>query len=294
VRKHFSKDFVNHVLLLTDGRTYGDQAQSLELAGIAAREGISISAMGLGSDWNDEFLDQLAGKTGGRSEYISSAGAVVKFLDEHVRQLSNTFAERVKLLIAPDADITIESAFRLSPSPQPVEVIEDEILLGVLHATRPLSVLIQFQLPKTIEPGFRSLVRVQASGDILGSQRSLTRHFTAVSDLSLEVSVDDGDDEPPAAILNALSKLTLYRLQERANHALDQGNYAEATRRLENLATRLLEMGHEDLANETLSEVQRVKVTRGLSDEGKKSIKYQTRYLLASSSSSGDENGQHD
>jgi Ca-activated chloride channel homolog len=128
----------------------------------------------------------------------------------------------------------------------------------------------------------------------LGSQRSLTRHFAAVSDLSLEVGADDGDDEPPAAILNALSKLTLYRLQERANHALDQGNYAEATRRLENLATRLLEMGHEALANETLSEVQRVKVTRGLSDEGKKSIKYQTRYLLASSNSSGDENGQHD
>jgi Ca-activated chloride channel homolog len=28
VRKHFSKDFVNHVLLLTDGRTYGDQARA--------------------------------------------------------------------------------------------------------------------------------------------------------------------------------------------------------------------------------------------------------------------------
>jgi Ca-activated chloride channel family protein len=286
VRKHFSVDFVNHVLMLTDGRTYGDQAQCLELASDAAREGISISAMGLGSDWNDEFLDQLAGKTGGRSEYISSAGAVVKFLDDHVRQLSNSFAERVKLSLAPDADIRIESAFRLSPSPQPVEVVDDEILLGVLHATRPLSVLIQFQVPKEIEPGSRSLIRVQASGDILGSQRSLTRHYLVANDLSLSVSREDADDEPPAAILNALSKLTLYRLQERANHALDQGNYAEATRRLENLATRLLEMGHEALANETLSEVQRVKVTRGLSDEGKKKIKYQTRFLLASENNS--------
>lgn len=283
VRQYLSNERVNHILLLTDGRTYGDQNQCLDLATSAAREGISISAMGLGSDWNDEFLDQLAGKTGGRSEYINSAGAVVKFLDEHVRHLTNTFAERLHMFIAPDAGILVESAFRLSPSPQPMEINGDEVVVGTLNATRPLSVLLQLILPPKMELGFRSIARIQANGDILSRRKNRSQTYSAVSDLALEVAANDFDDEPPASILNALSKLTLYRLQERANQALDQGNYAEATRRLENLATRLLEMGHQELANETYSEARRVMVTRGFSEEGKKNIKYQTRYLLAGS-----------
>jgi hypothetical protein len=56
---------------------------------------------------------------------------------------------------------------------------------------------------------------------------------------------------------------------------------AEATRRLENLATRLLEMGQNNLAQQTLSEAQYIAATRTLSDTGSKTIKYQTRALVA-------------
>jgi phage shock protein A len=55
---------------------------------------------------------------------------------------------------------------------------------------------------------------------------------------------------------------------------------AEATRRLENLATRLLAIGQEDLANEALAEARRVAHTADLSDKGRKTLKYQTRHLL--------------
>jgi Ca-activated chloride channel family protein len=102
-----------------------------------------------------------------------------------------------------------------------------------------------------------------------------------VNDLSLEVREQEGIDDVPPAILDALSKLTLYRLQERAQEALERGDVVEATRRLENLATRLLAMGEEDLANQTLAEARRVAHTSGFSDKGRKTIKYQTRLLLA-------------
>jgi hypothetical protein len=71
-------------------------------------------------------------------------------------------------------------------------------------------------------------------------------------------------------------------LQERAQEALESGDVNEATRRLENLATRLLAMGEEELANQALSEARRVAHTADLSDKGRKALKYQTRYLLAS------------
>ncbi|HLY28189.1 MAG TPA: VWA domain-containing protein, partial [Aggregatilineales bacterium] len=128
-QRHAGRKFVNHIILLTDGKTYGDEEECLKLADKAVRLGIGISAMGLGDEWNDEFLDQLAGRTGGTSQYISSPNAVVRFLNDCVRALGRSLAERVAISIAPDPDIMIESAFRLSPSSQPLSVASDPIPL---------------------------------------------------------------------------------------------------------------------------------------------------------------------
>lgn len=276
-RKFLGPRLINHVILLTDGHTYGDQESCLELAGEASTEGIGISAMGLGYDWNDEFLDEIASRTGGNTVYINSANEVVRFLNNQVRSLSNAFAERMKLSVAPDPDIVLETAFKLSPHPQPLPVDGGVIPLGSLQLNRPISALLQFQIPSKISEGFRSIGRIVATGDILVNQN---QSYQMVSDFASEVTSNPSREDPPTAILDALSKLTLYRLQERARESLESGNVHEATRRLENLATRLLELGQGDLANQALSEARRVAHTSALSEQGSKNLKYQTRYLL--------------
>ncbi len=276
-RRRLAPKLVNHVILLTDGNTFGDQEQCLELARTAAEQGIGISAMGLGQEWNDEFLDELASITGGNSQYINSASAVVHFLNDHVRNLSNAFAERVRLSVAPDPDVHLESAFKLAPHPQPLATTDSYIQLGSLQANRLISVLFQFQMPANMTTGFRSIARLAASGDILANRQQA---FQAFSDISLEITEDPPPEDPPMAILDALGKLTLYRMQERAHEALESGDIKEATRRLENLATRLLAMGEEDLASQAMAEARRVAHTSNLSDKGRKTLKYQTRSLL--------------
>ncbi|MFQ3568052.1 MAG: VWA domain-containing protein [Aggregatilineales bacterium] len=276
-RQFLAPRLVNHIVLLTDGNTYGDQARCLELAQEVAKQGISISAMGLGQEWNDQFLDELASTTGGTSSYITSANSVVKFLNEHVRSLSNVFAERVQLSIAPDPDVRIESIFKLAPSPQPLPLDQGNILLGGLQFNRVISVLIQLELPANLAVGFRSIARLVASGDIFANG---LQKYQALSDISIEINNNPPPEDPPSAILDALGKLTLYRMQERAQEALEAGDIREATRRLEILATRLLELGEKELAQQALAEAQQVAYTAGLSDKGRKTLKYQTRHLL--------------
>lgn len=280
-RQFLAPRLVNHIILLTDGNTYGDQDRCLALAREVTKEGISISAMGLGQEWNDKFLDELASLTGGSSAYINSANAVVKFLNDHVRNLANIFAERVHLSIAPDPDIKLESAFKLAPNPQPLSVTEGNIPLGSLQLNRTISVLLQFEMPANAPTGFRSVARLVASGDILANR---LQKYQVLSDFSLEISDDPPQEDPPIAILDALGKLTLYRMQERAQEALENGDIREATRRLENLATRLLELGEPELAQQARSEAQQVAYTYNLTDKGKKTLKYQTRHLLLGAS----------
>jgi Ca-activated chloride channel family protein len=276
---------INHVVLLTDGHTFGDHDNCVRLARECKQEGIAISAMGLGQDWNDDFLDKLASTTGGSSTYISSASAVIQFLNDHVRSLSNIFAERVEISVAPDPDIQLESAFRILPQPQPLAQDEGFIPLGSLQINRSISVLFQFQLPPAMEIGFRSMVRMLISGNILENDSA---SYQTITDVSLEVSETPLLEDPPSVIMDALGRLTLYRMQERAQTALNEGNIEEATRRLENLATRLLAMGHSDLANQAMAEARRVAHTSAFSDKGRKTLKYETRHLLLDTFSSED------
>lgn len=278
-RKYLAPRLVNHIILLTDGNTFGDEEQCRQLAKSAADKGVSISAMGLGQDWNDRFLDDLASITGGTSQYIQSSNAVVRFLNDHVRSLANIFAERVQISIAPDPDVKLEYAFRLAPNPQPLPLEHGFMQLGSLQYGRTFVVLFQLELPADLPQGFRSVARLIATGDIFGPR--LRKHYT-VSDISIDVLESAPTTEPPPSILDALGKLTLYRLQERAQEALERGDTAEATKHLQRLSTRLIELGQPELAREVQDNANIVSTTSTLSEEGKKALKYQTRFLLGS------------
>jgi Ca-activated chloride channel family protein len=277
-RRFLGAHKVNHIILLTDGRTYGDEKESLELAQQAAKQGVAISAMGIGEEWNDSFLDTIASQTGGYSTYINAPSQVLRFLNERVRSLGNTFAERLYLSIAPDADVALESAFKLQPTPQPIDIHPQPIPIGALEFGRPVSVILQLQMPPSTKTGFRTVSRIDVTGDILPANR---QGYKVLSDISVEIAKNPEPEEPPLAILDALGKLSLYRMQQKAEVALQEGKVVEATRRLETLATRLLAAGQDELAQMAMSEARRVSNTNMLSEQGRKTLKFGTRMLLA-------------
>ena len=105
----------------------------------------------------------------------------------------------------------------------------------------------------------------------------------------MEVAENPEPEDPPLAILDALGKLSLYRMQQKAESALQDGNVVEATRRLENLATRLLAAGQDDLAQMAMVEARRVYNTNMLSEQGRKTLKFGTRWLLGPPGPEGDD-----
>lgn len=278
--------YVNHIILITDGRTYGDEEDCLRLGSEAHEEGIAISAMGIGDDWNDRFLDALASRTGGDSAYISSPEAVTTFLERRVRSLATAYAERMRLLVAPSADVKLESVMRVSPNPMVLDTSSQPIPLGTIDGMNASRLMLQFHLETGNAPSGEFFVgRVDVSGEVLGSRYHSER---LVQDLTVEIAEDASEQEPPPELLDALSRLSLYRLQNRAQDALAEGDVVEATRRLEYLATRLFENGAEELGKAALHEARRVAHTKKLSDQGAKELKYGTRALWPFT---GDENG---
>jgi hypothetical protein len=88
-------------------------------------------------------------------------------------------------------------------------------------------------------------------------------------------------DQPPDELVRALSKLTLYFMQERSREDVKIGSYVHATQRLNFLASHLLAEGEVRLANRVFSECQTIQKTHQFSLDGEKELKYGTKKLLA-------------
>jgi Ca-activated chloride channel family protein len=278
IRASYNKKFINHLILITDGRTYGDEAHCLRIADQAAARGIGISSLGIGEEWNDIFLDNLASRTGGSCTYISKSTDIRRILKEKFLGLSRVYAENVRFDFHLGKDVDLRYAFRLGPETAPLQS-SPPVFMGSIPVDGSLTVILEFKVPPLPEKVTHVAL---ANGHIALEIPTLTSP-TSVTRMRLSRPVKDGDvpeEPPPTTLINALSRLTLYRIQEHANQELVRGNTETATQHLHNLATHLFSQGEEVLAQTVLEEALNLQQGQRLSEEGKKRIKYGTRALM--------------
>lgn len=277
VRRAYDRSSINQIILLTDGRTYGDEAKCLELADQAVKNGVSISGLGIGNDWNDTFMDELARRTGGSSFYVSSPKEMQRLLMEKFNHLSEIITENLTLEFQKIKDVELKFAFRLQPELGQLSV-DSPMQLGPILRNGCIKILLEFVVEST---GISNVIKL-LEGKITDQSFKPGQYFSNPSfELSCPVDVSNSKPEPPAdEIIHALSQLSLYKMQEQARSEVTNGNYNQASNRLQKLATNLLQQGDRELARTVLLEAEHIKDNRSYSPEGDKRIKYGTRALL--------------
>ncbi len=278
ILRGYAPDRLNHIVLLTDGHTYGDEQACLHLAERAAAQGILISAIGLGGDWNDAFLDRLTSCTGGSVHFAASAEDVVRLLKHLFQQLQQTYAEDVLFDFTLSQDVEISYVFRIHPETSPLTP-ESPLHLGPLLNDEPLSWLMELRVkPHALQAEMVKLLEGALRITPIGAYTSFQVPLRVIRPVAQEPDASP----PPANLVQALSRLTLYRLQEQAQQQAQSGNYTHATRTLHYLASHLVGQGERSLARTVLLEAERLQREGKLSEEGKKTIKYGTRALISS------------
>lgn len=270
-------DYKN-LILITDGHTYGDEIKCLELASESHNLGISINALGIGHEWNDAFLDLLASKGGGNAVFVQSSEQLSQFLEKKISSINMNYARKMDLRYETIAQAKLEYAFRIHPDLTPLP-LPSPIPFGSLDYGTKTSVILEFKLsPILDEMSFIELFRGKLNFKIPSLPTQNVRTF-----LNLKVPISESshdDNKPPSVILNAMSRLTLYRLQERVRAEVEAGDFPKATQHLHHLATHLIDNGNHDLANLVLREAEYVTKFHKFSQDGDKKIKYGTRGLL--------------
>lgn len=87
---------VNRVILLTDGMP-NDPNQVLQLGAQARNQQIALSTMGLGPQFNETLMAQLADMTGGQYRFIASSDQIAATFDEQRASLEKTVARSAVL-----------------------------------------------------------------------------------------------------------------------------------------------------------------------------------------------------
>ena len=267
---------INHLVLLTDGQTYGDEDECLAQAIEASQRGVSISTMGIGQDWNDKLLDEIALRSGGASAYIDSASKVTAVFREKIHGLHSIFARSLRLTLSPAKNASIRDIFRISPYLDRFDHSQMPVELGHMERGTPLGIMVEL-LVQTQEVGQSHLLTVTVEGDIVAVGLSDEQVSAKVG---VEVTAEKGVDQPiPPAIVGAMGKLAIFRMQEKTIAELERGDVERASQRLETMATRLLNIGETELAKAALLEAGRLVRTGHMSPEGRKKIRYGTRSL---------------
>lgn len=277
LEKHQSADSVNHLILLTDGQTYGDEEDCLQYARWAGQHQISFSTMGIGTDWNEDLLDAMANASGGVSTYIDSPRKIVGTFKATLRELSTTVAREISLATSPSDNVLLVEAFQISPYIRRLEIENNHANLGPLSALTSKTIVLELRVDQANVPGPLPLANFTVIGDtpqvaIPETRVDVDLKATVSAEETIQVNV-------PSAIISALGKLAIYKMQEKALTDLANGNIMAATQRMETMATRLLNLGETELARAALLEAGRLSRTGDLSAEGRKKIRYGTRNL---------------
>ena len=103
VRTHATPESVDRVILLSDGyANVGVQLPSelSKAAGRYAQEGLAVSTIGLGLDYNEDLLAQMADTGGGSYRFVNDAESLQAAFDDELHRLNSVAGRGVGLDIA--------------------------------------------------------------------------------------------------------------------------------------------------------------------------------------------------
>jgi Ca-activated chloride channel family protein len=102
VREHMSWKYINRIILLSDGLANVGPQSTEELAYLGRSlgdEGITVSTIGVGLDYNEDLMTALAGTSGGNAYFASTSGELPRIFAEEIGEAMTVVARDVRIFI---------------------------------------------------------------------------------------------------------------------------------------------------------------------------------------------------
>lgn len=231
LRRYAGPAMISHLVLVTDGPpTKGPRETDdfSKLAEVFAREGFTVSTIGLGQDFNEDMLATVARIGNGRFRYADQPEKLTEAIQAEIAPL--------RTLVARDAVVTIEFTSNCSEVAAygwKQAAIERETVtyrFPYLFADQGLQVLVSAQVntPRIPSSHTIAIVRLRWNDLADGKPRELTQPVSVRFDSDLRIVRESGN---PAVIRTSTGTLISEGMQQ-AIEFLDKGDSRRALRAL--------------------------------------------------------------
>jgi len=230
VRKFLDRDRVNRIILLSDGLANVGPSSPAELGRLGAslaKEGVSVSTIGLGLGYNEDLMALLAGMSDGNHAFVESA-------DDLARIFNYEFGD-VLSVVAQDVDIQIHCP----PGVRPVQVLgrDAEIVgqsvrtgLNQLYGAQEKFIMLELEVPagQVDREQVLASVEVRYRNMLSGEQDTLSGATAVRFSASPETVVEATDPDTMGAAVEQIAN----RMSKKAVELRDAGRTDEARQQL--------------------------------------------------------------
>jgi Ca-activated chloride channel family protein len=288
LQQGLSPNRVNSMLLLTDGQTWEDTLQCENLADQCRASGIPINVLGLGvgpdSNWDPILLENLARRSGGEWAVIDSLEKVSAVFAKTLQAMQGTAVTNASLTMRLAEGITPRTVWRVLPlisrlDHQAVSLHDVQVFLGDIQHNVGQAVLADLLLPAR-PAGIYRLIQADITYDVPTS--GLTRQKVTADVVLTFVDDPAQANQTNPRMMNIIERVVAHKLQTQALDEAAMGNAKKATQRLRAAATRLLELGENDLAQAANQQAQQIEEAGQIDPAAAQKMRYATKKLTES------------
>jgi Ca-activated chloride channel family protein len=107
VSRYYDKSGINRVVLISDG-VPNDAAPILPLAAAMGKAGVAVTSLGLGIDFDEALMGEIAQRSGGRYHLVEKSTEVAQVFEDEVLRLRRVVGRNLQLQLAAGPGVQIK------------------------------------------------------------------------------------------------------------------------------------------------------------------------------------------
>lgn len=277
IRKNLSGNYIHRIILLSDGRANVGPKSPSDLGRLGAgliKENISVTTVGVGTNYNEDLMTLLAQKSDGNTYFVEESQDLAQIFNEELGDVLSVVAKKVNLIIECRDGVR---PIRIIGREGRIRGNSVELAFNQLYGGQGKHALVEVSVPAGKDGETREVAHARVSWDNAvtskqESARAVGRGRYSRSKAEVDGSVNIEVKRASTIVFNA-------QAQEDAIKHADAGRVAEAADILEKSADEMKKLANElqDKELRRKAEWQEAEADRirkeGMSDRSRKNFR---------------------
>jgi Ca-activated chloride channel family protein len=240
VAQNMIDDSLNRVILMSDGLANRGITATLKLVDLARQKkdaGITTPTMGLGADFNEDLLMEMADAGGGAFYFIESPEVAPLIFEEELRGLLNLVGQNLVISIEPTDDVVTNvsqlNAYNMHTDGQRVSYE-----MGDVFGDEVKTLVLELAIPALKDVGHRQIATLRFEYDEI--REGGTEHRIMEQPVFVNVGVPAELPPPPnPEVRRSVLLLQAAQARREAVAAADKGDFGQASQVLRQAAENI-------------------------------------------------------